>query len=110
MFSNWKRMRQRARYGRYLRNESEKLFRAGDLCKTDYDNVVRGTHDPQVMDQMIANSIRGDGLLGEFDWEGLLDWIRENLIPLIEMILPLVLMFLDKPDDTEAKDEAYKVW
>jgi len=116
MFSRWGRMRKRAKYARYVRKGAKDLYETGDLSEVDYDRVVRGTYDVDIMDQMIRNSIRGDGLLGEFDWEKLWEWIQENLIPLLQMLIPLVIMFLDTGDDAPAPEsepestDVYKVW
>lgn len=104
-------MRKRAKYARYMRKGAKDLRSAGDLSQRDYDRVVAGTYDIDIMDQMIRQSIRGEGLLGEFNWENLWAWIQENLIPLIEMLLPLVLMFLDTGDDEPvAEEDDYKLW
>lgn len=110
MASKWRRMRRRAKYARLLRRGARRLHEVGDLSKPDYDRVLAGTYDPDIMDQMIRNSIRGDGLLGEFDWDSIWKWIQENLIPLIQMLLPLVIMFLDKGDDEPESEEDYVLW
>jgi hypothetical protein len=34
-------------------------------------------------------------LVGAIDWEAVLEWFRENIVPLIRLILTLLPMFLD---------------
>jgi hypothetical protein len=33
--------------------------------------------------------------MGAIDWEAVMEWIRENIVPLIRLILTLLPMFLD---------------
>lgn len=116
MPSRWRKMRLRARYARNLRHAAKGLYKAGDLSESDYREVCRKTYEPETMDNLIRQSIRGEGLLGEFDWANLWEWIQENLIPLLQMLLPVLIMFLDSNEDVEDEDEPestdedYKIW
>jgi hypothetical protein len=56
-----------------------------------------GNHQWRRIRRRVMNRYRRDtgALVGAIDWEAVLEWFRENIVPLIRLILTLLPMFLD---------------
>jgi len=70
-------------------------FDRGEVNANDYQLGLRAAKNPEAMKQAMAK-LQGDpNLLGgikDWDWEAILKWFNEYIVPALKIIIPIIMM------------------
>ena len=82
----------RERYRRHLRRMLREKHESGEISDVDYEKAMRAS---------LKNSTCMDGsnLKGEFSWASIWEWICDNWLEILKIVITVAIMFAD--DDSE---------
>lgn len=95
----------RDRYRRHLRRMLREKHESGEINTIDFDKAMRASLKNSTIEKVIAESNRsgmdGSNLKGEFSWASIWEWIQENWLEILKIVITVAIMFAD--DDSEKK-------
>lgn len=96
---------QRNRYRRHVQRMLREKLESGELNSADYDKASRAILKNSTVEKLIAES-RGSGqdgsnLKGAFSWVGIWEWIQENWLEILKLVITIAIMFAE--DENEKK-------
>lgn len=84
---------------RAFKQVAEEKFATGEIDVPTYAKWMNAAHDKPTMKAAYNQMKNDDNMLGgirDWDWEAILNWVRENLIPMLKIALPLILLLDDE--------------
>jgi len=91
----------RRRFTKALHKVAGEKWVSGEINADQYLAIDKACSDSRAMSRLIAQTTTADGLYGgikDWDWAAIIAWIKENLIPLLEALIP-ILMLLGEEED-----------
>lgn len=82
-------------FSRALLQVAREKWNLGEIETPEYARIVTAAHNPARVQSIIDTLEADNNMLGGFrdwDWEAILNWVRENLIPALRIMLPLILL------------------
>ena len=93
----------RERYRRHLRRMLREKHESGEISDVDYEKAMRASLKNSTIEKVIAESTRsgmdGSNLKGEFSWASIWEWICDNWLEILKIVITVAIMFAD--DDSE---------
>lgn len=84
----------RRRFTKAFRIASEQAYSRGEITEEQYVQAQKGAQQPEAMTQLIrATQTHPDmkGGIKDWDWEAILKWVQDFLIPLIRSLIPILV-------------------
>ena len=90
---------QNRRLGKAIRQIAHEKYGNKEMTLAQYKTVLKGSTDNRNIEELRVQLETAPGLYGgikDWDWDAILKWVRENFIPMILALIPIILMFLEK--------------
>jgi len=93
----------RGRYRRHLQRMLREKHDSGEIADVDFDRAMRASLKNSTIEKVIAESQHsgtdGSNLKGEFSWTSIWEWICDNWLEILKVVITIAIMFAD--DDSE---------
>ena len=93
----------RIRYRAIFQAELSERAELGQITTEDYSKALQASERDRVVDKLITESENPEadsGFVGEFSWENIVQWVNDNWVQILRLVLTIFLLFLDgNPDD-----------
>ena len=81
----------------------------GLITSQDYEKGMRASKRNSVIEHCISESKKSGSpdspLVGEFDWAGIWEWIKENWWEILKIVITIAIMFADTQEEKELYGE-----
>jgi len=93
-------MKQR-RFNKAFVTAAKEQYISGKISHDNYQKCLKAAANPDIMKKAykrlmeeVRNRLTEEGLCGirDWDWEAILKWLKENFIPAMKIILPMLLL------------------
>jgi|SRR3972149_506053 len=95
----------RRKYWHRLRQELMRRRDEGKVSEEEYGQAFDAMENPRTAQRVI---LRSQDELGEIDWDGIVQWIKDHWLDILKIILTICLLFLEPKPGTE--DEEDPLW
>lgn len=69
--------------------------RRGEISQKDYETVLATLRRDDATQEVFTQAVPASGI----DWSRISQWIKDNWLEILKIVLTVAIMFLDKPDD-----------
>lgn len=90
-------------YRRNLQRMLREKHEAGEINQADFDKAMRACLKNSTVEKLIAESSGcgkdGSNLKGDFSWASIWEWIQENWVEILKLVITIAIMFAEDEDE-----------
>lgn len=90
----FRRHMRRRKFTKAFRIASERAYNKGEITEEQYVQAQKGANNREAMTQLLRATETHPDMLGgiqDWDWEAILKWVQDFLIPLIQSLIPILI-------------------
>jgi len=104
--------RRRDKYRKHLQRMLGEQHEAGEISDFDYQRAWKASLKNSTIESVIAESRKSgttdSNLKGEFSWEGIWQWLKDNWWEILKLVLTIAIMFADTEEEKKLFGEEPK--